>query len=111
MDLPLLTPPQVAEQVVEIPALELAVHLLIDDHRSHRPAEGRRGRVRGVRLVHLVSAILLVMSRCPPRASRPGSEQLAARPTAAPSGICIHLSDVEFRRVYRRRVPIAPRRS
>src|SRR6267142_1948937 len=32
MDLPFLAPPQVPEEVVEIPALELAVRLLVDDH-------------------------------------------------------------------------------
>src|SRR5262249_11063045 len=48
VDLPFLAPPEVAEQVVEIPALEFAVRLLVDDHRRHRPAEGGRGRVPGV---------------------------------------------------------------
>src|SRR5262245_30635744 len=49
VDLPFLAPPEVAEQVVEIPALELAVRLLVDDDRRHRSTEGRRGRVPGVR--------------------------------------------------------------
>jgi hypothetical protein len=30
---------QVAEEVVEVPALELAVRLLVDDHESHRSAK------------------------------------------------------------------------
>src|SRR5437660_3427998 len=58
MDLPFLTPPQVAEQVVEIPALELAVRLLVDDHRSHRSAKGRCGRVPGVRFVEPLDVML-----------------------------------------------------
>ena len=40
MDLPLLTPPQVAEEVVEVPALQLAVRVLVQDHRGHRSAKG-----------------------------------------------------------------------
>src|SRR5262245_52200130 len=58
VDLPLLTPPQIAEEVVEVPALELAVRLLIDDHRSHRPAERRGRRVPRVRLVQPLDVVL-----------------------------------------------------
>ena len=58
IDLPFLTPPQVAEEVVEVPAFELAVRLLVDDHRSHRAAEGRRCRVPGVRLVEPLDVVL-----------------------------------------------------
>src|SRR5436309_7680534 len=58
MDLPFLTPPQVAEEVVEVPALELAVRLLVDDHRSHRSAKGRRRRVPGVRFVEPLDVVL-----------------------------------------------------
>src|SRR6267378_562066 len=58
MDLPFLTEPQVAEEVVEVPALELAVRLLVDDHRSYRPAKGRRRRVPGVRLVEPLDVVL-----------------------------------------------------
>src|SRR5207302_11001844 len=58
MDLPFLTSPQVAEEVVEVPALELAVRLLVDDHRSHRSAKGRRRRVPGVRFVEPLDVML-----------------------------------------------------
>src|SRR2546425_2966505 len=58
IDLPLLTPPQVAKEVLEVPALELAVRLLIDDHRSHRSAERRGGRVPRVRLVEALDVVL-----------------------------------------------------
>src|SRR6266850_223267 len=58
MDLPFLTEPQVAEEVVEVPALELAVRLLIDDHRSHRSAERRGRRVPRVRLVEALHVVL-----------------------------------------------------
>src|SRR5438128_805797 len=51
MDLPFLTPLQVAEEVVEVPAFELAVRLLVDDHRSYRAVEGRRCHVPGIRFV------------------------------------------------------------
>jgi len=51
INLPFLTPPQVAEEVIEVPALELAVRLLVDDHWSHRSTKRRRRRVPGVRLV------------------------------------------------------------
>src|SRR5438093_13558394 len=58
MDLPFLTSPQVAEEVVEVPALELAVRLLVDDHRSHRAAKGRRRRIPGVRFVEPLDVVL-----------------------------------------------------
>src|SRR5262249_11612436 len=48
MDLPFLTPPQVAEKVVEVPAFELAVRLLEDDRRRRGSAEGRCRGVPGV---------------------------------------------------------------
>src|SRR5438093_1105815 len=58
VDLPFLAPPQVAEEVVEIPALELAVRLLIDDHGRHRSAERRGRRVPRVRLVETLDVVL-----------------------------------------------------
>src|SRR5437660_2677596 len=58
MDLPFLTPPQVAEEVVEVPALELAVRLLVDDQRSHRSAKGRRRRIPGVWLAEPLDVVL-----------------------------------------------------
>src|SRR4029434_3515152 len=58
IDLPLLTPPEVAEEVVEVPALDLAVRLLIDDRRSHRSAKGRLRRIPGVRLVEPLDVVL-----------------------------------------------------
>src|SRR5207249_11377695 len=58
MDLPLLTSPQVAEEIVEVPALELAVRLLVDDQRSHRSAKGRRRRIPGVWLTEPLDVVL-----------------------------------------------------
>src|SRR5262245_50664369 len=58
VDLPFLPPPQVAEEVVEVPALELTVRLLEDDDRSHRSAERRRRRVPGVRRVEPLDVVL-----------------------------------------------------
>src|SRR5262249_12921264 len=58
INLPFLTPPQVAEEVLEVPTLELRVRLLIDDHRSHRSAERRSRRVPRVRLAEALDVVL-----------------------------------------------------